>query len=96
MMARADMGAPPPDRGLDDLPPEWRADFERLSALVFDLAARYAGQVVIRVYDPRSLAGLAKAVRHRARRYPTFVVAGRTRVVGWDVPALECALAEAL
>ena len=94
VMARADLGQAPPQRGYEDLPPEWRADFERLSALIFDLAKRYAGSVVIRVYDPRSVRGMAKALRHGARRYPTFVVAGQTRITGWDAAALEGALAK--
>ncbi len=92
LMARAELEQAPPVRGLDDLPPEWRADFERLSALIFDLSSRYRGQVVIRVYDPRSLQGLVKAVRHATRRYPTFVVNGKTKVVGWDIAALERAV----
>lgn len=92
VMADAHLDQAPPERGLDDLPPEWRADFERLSALIFDLARRYGDRILIRVYDPRSLQGLVKAVRHGARRYPTFVVDGRIKITGWDVAALEQAL----
>ncbi len=92
LLAQADLGQAPPERGLDELPPEWRADFHRLSALIFDLADRYRDRVLIRVYDPRSLQGLVKALRHGARRYPTFIVAGRTKVVGWDEAALERAV----
>jgi hypothetical protein len=94
IMARADLDQAPPQRGVEDLPPEWRADFERLSALIFDLAKRYADGIVIRIYDPRSLPGLVKAVRHRVHRYPTFVVAGQTRITGWDIAALEDALTQ--
>ncbi len=92
LLAQADLGQAPPERGLDELPQEWQADFHRLSALIFDLADRYRDRVLIRVYDPRSLQGLVKALRHGARRYPTFVVAGRTKVVGWDETALERAV----
>ncbi|MCX6029899.1 MAG: hypothetical protein NT169_11445 [Chloroflexi bacterium] len=92
LLAQADLGQAPPERGLDELPPEWQADFRRLSALIFDLADRYRDCVLIRVYDPRSLGGLVKALRHGARRYPTFIVAGRTKVVGWDEAALERAV----
>jgi hypothetical protein len=96
LLAQADLGQAPPERGLDELPPEWQADFRRLSALIFDLADRYRDQVMIRVYDPRSLPGLVKAIRHGARRYPTFIVAGRTKVVGWDEEGLERAVQGAL
>ena len=95
LMARADLDQAPPDRGLDEYPPEWQADFQRLSALIYDLADRYGDRVLIRIFDPRSWQGLIKALRHGVRRYPTFVVDGRTRIVGWDESALESALATA-
>jgi len=95
LLARADLGQAPPQRGMEDLPPEWQADFQRLSALIFDLAGRYREQIVIRVYDPRSLRGLVKAVRHGVRHYPTFVVAGRVKIAGWDDAALQQALGAA-
>ena len=95
LMARANLGAAPPERGLDEYPPEWQADFQRLSALIFDLADRYRDRVLILVYDPRSLQGMMKAVRHGVRRYPTFVVGGRRKIVGADAAALEHALGAA-
>lgn len=95
MLARADLGQAPPQRGLEELPPEWQADFQRLSTLVFDLADRFRDQILIRVYDPRSFPGLLKAIRHGVRRYPTFVVAGRTKIAGWNTDGLLEALAAA-
>jgi hypothetical protein len=95
MLARADLGQAPPQRGFEELPPEWQADFERLSALIFGLADRYRDQILIRVHDPRSLPGLLKAIRHGVRRYPTFVVAGRTKIAGWNTEGLMQALASA-
>lgn len=95
LMARANLDVAPPDRGLEEYPPEWQADFQRLAARIFDLADRYGDRVVIRIYDPRSWQGLLKALRYRVRRYPTFVVDGRARVVGWDEASLEQALAAA-
>jgi hypothetical protein len=95
LMARANLDQAPPDRGLDEYPPEWRTDFQRLSALIYDMADRYGDHVVIRIFDPRSWQGLIKALRHGVRRYPTFVVGGRTKIVGWDENALERALATA-
>jgi len=92
LLAQADLGQAPTERGLDEFPPEWQADFRRLSALIFDLADRYRDGVLIHVYDPRSLQGLVKALRHAVRRYPTFIVAGRTKVVGWDKVAVERAV----
>jgi hypothetical protein len=95
LMARADLDQAPPDRGLDEYPPEWQADFQRLSALIYDMSYRYGDRILIRIFDPRSWQGLIKALRHGVRRYPTFVVDGRTKIVGWDEHALEGALAAA-
>ena len=96
LMARADLGQAPPDRGLDEYPPEWRTDFQRLSALIYELADRYGDAVRIRIFDPRSWQGLIKALRHGVRRYPTFVVDGRAKIVGWDEGCLARALEGAL
>jgi hypothetical protein len=95
LMARANLDQAPADRGLDEYPPEWRTEFQCLSALIFDLADRYGDRVRIRIYDPRSWQGLVKALRYSVRRYPTFVVDGRTKIVGLDEHALEGALTAA-
>jgi hypothetical protein len=95
LMARANLDQAPPDRGLDEYPPEWQADFQRLSALIYDLSERYGDRIRIRIFDPHSWQGLIKALRHGVRRYPTFVVDGRTKIVGWDESTLEGALATA-
>lgn len=89
LMARANLDQSPHERALDEFPPEWQEDFRRLSAWVLDLAARYGDRVSIRIWDPRSLQGLWKSIRYGVRRYPTFVVAGREKVCGWDIARLE-------
>ncbi len=94
MMARANLTQAPAERGLDELPPDWQQDFRRLSALIFDLAARYGDSVLIRIWDPRSLQGMWKSIRHGVRRYPAFVVAGRT-TSGWETARLEQMMREA-
>jgi hypothetical protein len=58
LMARANLDQAPPDRGLDEYPAEWQADFQRLSALIYELADRYGDRVLIRIFDPRSWQGL--------------------------------------
>jgi len=84
LMARAHLDQAPHERGLDEYPPEWREEFERLSNLIFHLAARYQEKILIRIWDPRSLQGLWKAVRYGAHRYPTFVIDGQKKVTGWE------------
>jgi hypothetical protein len=88
IMAQADLGQAPHERGLDEYPPEWQEEFSRLSSTVFDLASRFQDDVQIRIWDPRSLQGLWRSIRHWVRRYPTFIVNGRTKIAGWDTEKL--------
>lgn len=89
----------PLERGLEEYPADWQADFRRLMDWVVELTARHRNRVTVQLLDPRSPRGLWEALRHRARRYPTFIVSGakgRTRVVGWDREGLDVAVQTAL
>lgn len=88
-MAQANLGQAPQERGLDEYPPEWKAEFLRLTDTIFNLAARYPDQVQILVWDPRSLQGMLRSIRHMVRHYPTFIINGRTKITGWDTDKLE-------
>lgn len=92
----------PQERGLEEYPADWQADFRRLADWIANLTMRYRDQVLVCLIDPRSPRGMWKALRYRARRYPTFVIHGahgaheRTRVVGWDQVRLDVAVQAAL
>ena len=88
LMARANLDKAPYERGLDEYPPEWQEDFQHLSDTILSLSAQYADSIMIRIYDPRSLQGLIKAMRHGVHRYPTFIVDGKKKVSGWDLDRL--------
>lgn len=92
LMARANMDQAPNERGLDEYPPEWQEEFQRLSEVVFTLAYRYGDSILIRIWDPRSLQGLFKAIRYGVHRYPTFVIDGQRKITGLDKNLLETAL----
>lgn len=92
VMTNAGLGERPTERGLDEYPEEWQADWSQLVEWVDELAQCYGDGVFIKVIDPQSLEGFFKSVRHRVRRYPTWIVDGRTRVVGWDRGALDALL----
>ena len=92
VLSEAGVGEPLATRGLDEYPQEWQDDYQRLTDWVYDLADRYGDQILIKVIDPKSPEGLLKSVRYWVRRYPTWIVNGKVRVVGWDRPALEEAL----
>ncbi len=96
ILAEAGVGENPRERALDEYPQEWQEEYRRLTDWVYDLAGRYGDRILIRVIDPQSPEGLLKSLRYRVRRYPTFVVAGRKKVVGWEREQLETALALAL
>jgi hypothetical protein len=89
LMARANLDKAPYERGMDEFPPDWQENFHRLSDIILNLSARYADSLMIRIYDPRSLQGLAKSLRHSVHRYPTFIVDGKQKVSGWDIAHLE-------
>jgi len=74
---------------LREYPADVLDDHARLSDWVHALAARYGDALTIHVIDPHSLPGLWKALRHRVRGYPTFIVAGKEKYTGWDRGALE-------
>ena len=61
---------------LESYPPEWMAEWRRLSGIIFDLTERFAGQLVIKITDAQSPQAMWKALRHGVRKYPTFIIAG--------------------
>lgn len=96
MMAQANLGQAPQERGLEEYPPEWKDEFQRLSTTIFTLADHYQEQVQIRIWDPRSLQGMWKSIRYGVRRYPTFIVNGHDKISGWDAGKLEQQIRAAL
>lgn len=92
VLSEAGVGELPALRGLDEVPREWQEDYQRLTEWVYGLADRYGDRIEIRVIDPQSPEGLVKSLRYRVRHYPTWIVNGKERVVGWDHHALASAL----
>lgn len=92
MLSEAGLGQHPSQRTLDEYPQDWQDEYVRLTDWVFDLAERHGEEIAIRIIDPQSLQGFLKSLRYRIRRYPTWIVDGKVRVVGWDRQALDVAL----
>ena len=67
----------------------------RLSDWVIELSERYGSNIQIRVIDPQSGLGFFKCLRHRVRKYPTFIVNGKAKYTGWDKAMLETLLQHA-
>lgn len=95
VLGEAGVGSPPAQRAMEEYPPEWQKDARRLTDWVYDLAGRYGERILIKVIDPQSPGGLLQSLRYRVRRYPTWIVDGATRIVGWDRDGLEAALHQA-
>ncbi len=85
----ANLNPAPLDAALEGYPPEFLADYRRLSQTIRLLSDHFGAQVLIRLWDPRSFQGLARALRYRLRRYPAFVIAGKYKVVGFDLGELQ-------
>jgi len=69
---------------INEYPEEIKAEYLRVCTWVRAVQKRHGRQVVVRLADPQSLGGFWKVLRHRIRQYPTFLVDGTERLVGWE------------
>jgi hypothetical protein len=74
------------------LPEDLRADYQAVSDWAHKLMAQYGERVAVRVIDAASVEGFAKAFRHRVRRFPAIIVAGRERFPGGDFASAQQAI----
>lgn len=77
---------------LESYPADVLAEYRALSDFLYALGERYRSGLVIRLIDPGSPRGLWKGLRHRVRRYPTFIVDGTERVEGLAEPVIHQAI----
>ncbi len=92
LFEQADIGRQVHQEELDQYPEDVKQEAARLAGWLFDLADRYGDQIHIRVIDPQSPEGLFKSLRYWVREYPTFIVDGQEKIVGWNRAALDAAL----
>jgi hypothetical protein len=78
------------------LPDDLQAEYSAIADWVAAAHARYGDQLRVKVVDVASVEGVFKAIRHRARRFPAFVVDGSERIIGFDRQRLDAALAQRL
>ena len=69
---------------INEYPEDLKAEYLRLSEWVRKTRKAHGQRLVVRIVDPQSLGGFWKVLRHRIRRYPTFLVDGVERIVGWE------------
>jgi hypothetical protein len=78
------------------LPADLQAEYTAIADWVTEAHALYGDLLRVKVVDVASVEGFFKAIRHRARRFPTFVLDGRDRIIGFDRQRLDAALAQRL
>jgi len=78
------------------LPADLEAEYAAISDWALQAFDRYGDRLTVKVIDAASIEGLYKAVRHRARRFPSFIIDGRERIVGFDRERLDSLLADRL
>ena len=76
-------------RDINEYPEEVKDEFLRLSDWIRELTRLYKHRILIRVIDAQSPMGVLKSFRHRAWKYPAFIVKGKDKYVGWDPKKLE-------
>jgi hypothetical protein len=74
------------------LPADLQAEYAAIADWVAEAHQRYGELLRVNVVDVASIEGVIKAVRHRARRFPAFIVDGRERIIGFDPDRLNDAL----
>lgn len=78
------------------LPADLQAEYEAISDWVGEAFRRYGERLQVKVVDVASIEGVFKAVRHRAHRFPAFIVDGQQRITGFDRRELDAVLAQRL
>ena len=71
------------------LPDDLANQYQDVSNWVHRLLERHPGRVAVSVIDAASIEGVWKSLRHRVRRYPAMIVAGRETATGTDFGAVD-------
>jgi hypothetical protein len=74
---------------INEYPSDLKEEYMRLSDWIRELRHLYKHRLLIKLIDIQSPLGIYKALRHRIRTYPTFIVEGKETYAGWDKNHLE-------
>jgi hypothetical protein len=77
---------------MDEYPPDVKDEYLQLCNWIRELVRRYQDRLVIKLIDVQSFLGMYRSLRHRIRKYPSFIVAGKEVYTGWDRGQLETLL----
>jgi len=74
---------------VNEYPSDLKEEVVKLSEWIKELTRLYKHRLLIKLIDVQSPLGLYKSLRHRVRRYPTFIIEGKDVYTGWDKNQLE-------
>jgi hypothetical protein len=74
---------------VNEYPADLKEEYAKLCELMKELMRLYRHRLFIKLIDAQSFVGIYKSLRHRFRRYPTFIIEGREVYTGWDKNHLE-------
>jgi hypothetical protein len=74
---------------MSEYPSDLKEECVKLSHWIRELRHLYKHRLLIKLIDIQSPLGIYKALRHRIRTYPTFIVERKETYTGWDKNQLE-------
>ena len=74
---------------MNEYPSDLKEEYMKLSDWIRELRRLYKHRLLIKLIDIQSPLGIYKALRHRIRTYPTFIIEGKETYTGWDKNHLE-------
>lgn len=74
---------------INQYPKDIKAEVLRLSDWIRDLVQRYPNAVQFKIIDAMTPLGFYKMLRHRIRKFPSFIINKQQTYSGWDTKALE-------
>jgi hypothetical protein len=74
---------------MNEYPSDLKEEYVKLSDWIRELRRLYKHRLLIKLIDIQSPLGVYKALRHRIRAYPTFIIEGKETYAGWDKNHLE-------
>lgn len=74
---------------INQYPDDIKEEVLRLSDWIRDLVQRYPRNVQFKIIDAMTPLGFYKMLRHRIRKFPSFIIQKRETYSGWDTEALE-------
>jgi hypothetical protein len=74
---------------INQYPDDIKEEVLRLSDWIRALVQRYPNNVQFKIIDALTPLGLYKMLRHRIRKFPSFIIEKGETYSGWDTKALE-------